>query len=476
MLVIFVLLCFPIASTPTDKMLFERDDISDLVALPAENVQASTAKTNYKASGNFLLVLNYYEQISCATRNLLLMGHVAQNLAAKLVAPFLLRSRFYGVPDLIPSTEIPGEFLPLETVFDLGKLNETLNSYSGSYLVDFENFIHYAPREIVIVDQLRGYFTEREFKLDELQLTRIYNMMKQTKIKAFDCANFVKWNHSFFNKTHLMLRRHARLFGKEEFRIIEYICILADEDVTTSDIKFLIGTEPRTIVFTEYRGCTYNTCNTLSPARTIGVTQRNRILYHSNNLKSIPPTKLIISLYNAAIKQTALQFLQRMQIGDPFVSLHIRIEKLQRIDQVFNKHTKCCLNILQKLLSELRKQYVDRVLMITDMSEFGSDSCADLNCLKYVRKFRESLSRMGLVQRSFDPLVTNSSKSSAFASLVEMHILAMGDHLIVMGAGSFKYQVITQFSKSSPSNKVYHVCTDQGNVLNEFSHMVEDCS
>ncbi|XP_065912394.1 uncharacterized protein [Dysidea avara] len=465
---------FSIVGTPP-KITFEDDDISDLFPLSTERFQASKANTDYRASGNFLVVLNYYEQLTCAIRNLLVFGYVAQNLGAKLVSPYLLHSRLYGIPDLIGKAEIPGEFLPLETVFDVDKLNETLNFNSGSCLVNFENFIRYAPREITIVDQVRGHAVGRDLTLDNKHLRAIYNMMNQTKTKAYDCTSHIPWDHWFIQRTHLMLRKYARLFDVQEFKISEYICISTTVDVTTTEIKYLIGPEPRTIVFTQYRGCAYRSCNERSP-HTINQPTRNRILYHSNNFKPAPPNQIINSLYKSAIKQTALQYLQIIQIDDPFISLHIRIEKLQRVNRVFNKQTECCLQLLQSLIEVLRKQYVDRIMMITDMGEYGSDSCSDLYCIKYVRKFRQRLTTMELEPYSFNPELTNSSKSSAFASLVEMHMLAMGDRLVVMGAGSFKYQVITQFSISNPSNKVYHICTDQGNILNEFSHLGKDCS
>jgi len=452
--------------------MFEDDDISDLFPLPAERVQASNPSTDYKASGNFLVVLNYYEQLTCATRNLLMVGYVAQNLDAKLVTPFLLHSRLYGIPDLITNAEIPGEFLPLETVFDIGKLNETIHTNSGSYLVDFENFIRFAPREIAIVDQIRDFAIGRDVTLGNQYLRAIYKMMNRTKTKAFDCTNHVPGDHWFINRIHLMLRRYTRLFGAEEFKISEYICISTTVDITTTEIKYVIGSEPRTVVFTQYRGCAYRSCNEQS-TRIIGKSTRNRILYHSNFKAALPK---IGSLYNSTIKQTALQYLDTLQIRNrPFISLHIRIEKLQRVNLVFNKQTECCLHLLKSLILVFREQYVDRIMMITDMGEYGSDSCTDLDCIKYIRKFQQSLTSMGLVSYNFIPEVTSNIRSSAFASLVEMHMLAMGDRLIVMGAGSFKYGIITQFSTSNPSSKVYHICTDQGNILNEFSHLEGDC-
>ena len=73
---------------------------------------------------------------------------------------------------------------------------------------------------------------------------------------------------------------------------------------------------------------------------------------------------------------------------------------------------------------------------------------------------------MGLTPFSFVPDLVYTVAKPVFASLVEMHMLAMGDRLIVVGKGSFKHQIVTHFLGSNPDDKVYHICTEEGTGRN----------
>jgi len=434
-----------------------------------------SARANDIKESSFLLALNYFEQLTCATRNLLSIGYVAQNLEAKVVVPYLVHSRLYSIPDLLPSKEIPGLFYPLSTVYDINKLNETFYSLSKAYLVHFKDFILQAPREIVLIDIIHKTLAPREFGLISKDLKRVLSYIANNKT-AFNCNHLVStWNQPLFHGIELMLRIPARLFGAEEFVIKNYICISLDADVTTDEIKQLIGPKPQTIIFTQWRNCAYSSCEINAP-RTISNPIRNRILHHKApqllSPQAISHTPIPL---NDSIKSAAIKYLQSIKIFSPYISLHIRIEKLSRINEKISGHTDCCFRLLDALLSSLKEKYFNQTLMITDIGEYGSDACYDKVCAPHAKKVKKMLKQRQLVQYSFDPKVVNSSDSPAFASLAEMHMLAMGDRLIVMGYGSFKNQIITHFLYSHPKNHLYHICTERGNILNEFSNLDVDC-
>ncbi|XP_065911535.1 uncharacterized protein [Dysidea avara] len=418
------------------------------------------SKVNDTKESSFLLALNYFEQLTCATRNFLSFGYVAQNLGAKVVIPYLVHSRLYSIPDLLPSREIPGLFYPLNTVYDINKLNETFYSLSKAYLVYFKDFILHAPRDIVLIDIIHKTLAPREFGLiyKDLKKVLLYTSVNKT---AFNCNHLVStWNQPLFHGIELMLRISARYF---------------DADVTTDEIKQLIGPKPQTIIFTQWRNCAYHSCEINAP-RTIGNPVRNRILHHKP-VQSLAPQSINHTPlpFNNTIKSAAIKYLQSIKIFSPYISLHIRIEKLSRINEKISGHTDCCFGLLDGLLASLKEKYFNQTLMITDISEYGSDACYDKVCAPHAKKVKKMLKQRQLVQYSFDPKVVGSSDSPAFASLAEMHMLAMGDRLIVMGYGSFKTQIITQFLYSHPRNHLYHICTESGNILNEFGNLDVDC-
>ncbi|XP_065911425.1 uncharacterized protein [Dysidea avara] len=442
--------------------------INNISNYPQSNI---SAKVN-DSKESFLLALNYFEQLTCATRNFLSFGYVAQNLGAKVVIPYLVHSRLYSIPDLLPGREIPGLFYPLNTVYDIKKLNETFYSLSKAYLVHFKDFILHAPRDIVLIDVIHKTLAPREFGLIYKDLKRILEVNKT----AFNCNHLVStWNQPLFHGIELMLRISARFFGAKEFVIKNYICISLDADVTTDEIKQLIGPKSQTIIFTQWRSCAYHSCEMNAP-RTIGNPVRNRILHHKP-VQSLPPQSIshMPLPFNDTIKSTATKFLRKIKIFFPYISLHIRIEKLSRINEKISGHTDCCFRLLDGLLESLKEKYFNQTLMITDISEYGSDACYDKVCAPHAKKVKKMLKQRQLVQYSFDPKVVGSSENPAFASLAEMYMLAMGDRLIVMGNGSFKNQIITHFLYSHSRNHLYHVCTESGNILNEFSDLDVDC-
>ena len=424
---------------------------------------------------SFFMSLSYFEQLTCATRNLLSAGNVAQNLGAKVVIPFLLRSRLYGIPDLLPDKEVPDVFFPLHTVYDIAQLNMTFHFLSNTYLVDFENFLYNAPREITMVDFIHTRVAPKELSLSPRSIAQINHLMNFYSHNIFDCTLLVRrQKQPLLEKIKLMLRISTRRLGVEEFVIRKYICINPSADVTSDELKKLIGPELHTVVFTQWRGCAYHSCDITAP-RNISSSFRSRFLYHSNHTKSKPHVKDVALPLSGTIKATAVQYLQKINLSSPFISVHIRIEKLSRVNDRINGHSTCCLGILHSLLKSLKWKYFNRTLLITDIAEYGSDACYDKVCLPHSRKVKGILNTMGLTQHSFNPDIVGSSKSPAFASLVEMHMLAMGDRLVVMGQGSFKHQIITNFLNSNPTNKLYHICTEDKNILNEFSKLNRDC-
>ena len=446
------------------------DDISSIIT----KVTIAENTSNSYSNDSFFIALSYFEQLTCATRNLFSAGGVAENFGAKVVIPFLLYSRMYGIPDLIPLKEIPDKYLDLNTIYNIEKLNKTFNKITGTYLVDFEEFIYHAPREIAMLDfpVLSGNYTNKHMGLVFNNAAHVYNLMNHTGIKAFQCMHLLDPDQLVIKGVELMLRTITRRLGVKEFVIKEYICIMISTDVTTDEIKNIISNDPRTIMVTEWRGCAYRSCNVRAPRDIVSQT-RNRLLYHSNRPRSY--VKDLLLPFNDNIKMTAVDYLHRIKIFKPYISLHIRIEKLQRRNLVINDHTHCCLGLLDTLIKSLKGIELSQILMITDIGKYGSDSCASLACMQYVRKVNAMLASMDLVRTAFNPELTGSSESPAFVSLVEMNMLAMGDRLVVVGSGSFKHHIITEFLQSNPVGKVYHVCTERGNVLNEFSGLDRKC-
>ena len=438
-----------------------------------QTIQSSISVSNSTISaselnncGSFVLALKYYEQLTCGTRNLFMLFQLAQNFDAKVVIPFLWTSSLHGIPnDLIYDPTTSTNYYPFSTVYNMHKLNKTFHSASGTYFVTFKVMIKTAPRGIVIIDT--------QWSSDYISINTSFTT--DMGLKVFNCkSNLSSLVAKKANGIKTKLERFTKYFNTAEFMTKAYICISPSVDTTTDEIRKLFGPESSTIIFTQWRGCAYHSCDVNAPRR-IGNQYRHRILYHSTDkVQKLGFTDLQLP-YNDAVQVDAKRYLQNMKISHPYISIHIRTEKLALVNAQVDGYTDCCLNVLDGLIRSLKHKYpsVNSTVAITDVGKYGSNSCHYQMCLRHAEKVQSKLSSMGLALASFDPIVTRSSKNSAYVSLVEMNMLTMGDLLIVVGKGSFKNQIISEFLRSNPISKVYHVCTEHGNKLNNINSVLD---
>ena len=449
---------------------------SDISFKELSTVQSSISNSNFKTAElshsvkgtSFVLALNYYEQLTCATRNLFTLFKVAQNFDARVVIPFLRGSLFDSIPsDVVYDLTVNTHYYLLDTVYNMHKLNETFYSLSGAYFATFKELIETAPRGIVVVDMQRSP--------SEVMNGTGYAI--KTGIKIFNCKGYLLRN--LMNQADAIiskLTKFTKYFNTKEFMVKAYICISPSTDTTTDEIKKFIGPDPHTIIFTQWRGCAYHSCDIKAP-RSFSNHFRHRILYHSmNENHKLRFTNLLLP-YVDTIKINARKFLENIKVSGSYISVHIRIEKLAQTNAAVNGHTDCCLSLLNGLLKLLKRKYpnVSNTITVTDVGEYGSIACRDKACLQHARKVQSTVTSMGLKLVSFDPKITGSSRNSAYVSLVEMNMLAMGDVLIVVGKGSFKYRIISEFLDSKPFGKVYHICTEHGNKLHDMSFIDKKC-
>ena len=439
-------------------------------SINVSNSTISTSEPNSHTIGiSFVLALNYYEQLTCGTRNLFILFQVAQNFDAKVVIPFLWNSVLHGIPDdLVYDLSASTKYYPFHIVYNIHRLNKTFHSTSGTYFVTFTEMIKTAPRGIVVIDT--------QWSSNQISVNTSFTT--NTSIKVFNCKSHLSpLVTKEANSIKTKLYKFTKYFNAAEFVTKVYICISPSVDTTTDQIRQLFGAESRTVIFTQWRGCAYHSCDVNAPRRSSN-DFRHRILYHSvDTVQKMGFTDLRLP-YNDAIKVDAKRYLQNKKISNPYISIHIRTEKLAQVSaaQRNDGYTDCCLSILDGVIRSLKDKYpsaVNRTVTITDVGKYGSNSCRTQKCLRHAKDVQSRLSSMGLTLASFDPAVTGSSKNPAYVSLVEMNMLAMGDLLIVMGKGSFKNQIISEFLQSNPVSKVYHICTEHGNKLNNINSTLD---
>ena len=428
---------------------------------------------------SYILVLYYFEQMNNAMKNLLHLGPVAMNLDLKIVEPFVVHSRLYGLPGMLPSGEVTGKFYSLHTLFNIDSVNQSLYSYANATMASFEEFIFNAPRDIVVVYFIhKEHFRPRTFRL-QYRYLQILKLVSEAEIPLIDCTNEIAHEEQIYGGLLGSLLNITVKYGAVNFRIVKFICAAGERDITTDQLKDQLGLQKKTVIFPEWRGCAYRHCN-LEMRHKFVTHSRVKLLYRLKGEKESP---LNISYVNSdLVMQTASLFIQSLDLTKkPYVSVYMRIEKLLKTNNTFriNKsYINCCTSVLHNVLANLKKRYqLKNVLLITDLGKYGSDACPG-DCQVVGTDLLRSIEKANKIKAfGYDPSRTPMKiDNSGFAAMVEMEMLARARRLITVGYGLFKEQVSQLYEKRNINSKAYSICREQKlNILHDFTNIPSHC-
>ena len=428
---------------------------------------------------SYLLVLYYHEQISSALSNLFHLGPVAMNLDVKIVEPFVVHSRLYGLPDMLPPGEVTGKFYSLRTLFDINSINQSLYTYANVSLSSFQDFVLYAPRDVVVVYFMYKEVSKpRSFRISYRYL-RILKLVTEAEIPVIDCTNEVFFEEQIYGGLVGTLLNNTAKYGAINFRIVKFICVAGQRISTTDQLREQINLEKKTIIFPEWRSCAYKHCN-LEMRHTLVTPGRTRLLYTMKREKQSP---LNISYSNSdLVTETANFFIKKLNPNkEPYVSVYMRIEKMLKINNTINiknSYLKCCTSMLQKVLAGVKKKFkLTNVLLTTDLGRYGSDACPG-DCQLVGREVLKDIEKVNKIKVfNYDPSKTlEKIDNSGFAAMVEMEMLAGAKRLITVGPGLFKEQVTRLYKKANPNVSVYSICKELGlHALFDFNDFPSQC-
>ena len=429
---------------------------------------------------SYLLVLYYFEQMNNALRNLLRLGPVAMNLDMRIVEPFVVHSRLYGLPDMLPPKEVTGAFYSLRTLFNISSINQSLYSYARATLTSFEDFVHYAPRDVTVV-----YFVHNEghrprtFCLSYRYL-RILKLVTEAEIPVIDCTNEVSHEEQIYNGLLDTLSNLTAKYGVANFKIVKFICVDGERDTTTSQIRAQLGPKKTTVIIPEWRGCGYRICN-LKLRHSIITHHRAKLLYTLKGEKETPLNLTYVS--SDLVMKTADLFMKNLNLTTKqFISIYMRMEKLVKTNSTIHidtRYLKCCTSTLQKVLASVKRRYkLSNVLLTTDLGRYGSDACPG-QCQVVGMKVLKNVENTNKIKMfDYDPSKTPLKiDNNGFAAMVEMEMLARASRLITVGLGQFKEQLAHLYGKKTGhANDVYSICKERNlNVLHEFANLPSHC-
>lgn len=361
---------------------------SDIISAPTRETATETKKRK------FFIAFGFGDQLTCATESLLELAALSKYGERNVVVPFAKNSKLYG-------TKLDEHTGTLSRYFDLKELNETLKTHGYGTMVHWEYFQEYCPQQLnVLLTFFYPFHYAPELSMPQ---KKMLNKTGWTKCSGSDS-------------------KELRMF-----EVRERICI--NPEVLTSMEKL------------EHDVLRHAPCVGIFLWRGIGPGRGHFTIpsYIS------PPSKIKYALHiSPDLKQITEQFVAQ-QLGNDFVSVHIRSEWIMRDHGRSVEHVLQCLRQLEDKLKSVKNEIgFEKVFLATDFSKFGSDS----NFIQPARdkkdKLLNALHRIINKPQTFDPKNIPDRGSIA---IVEMSILASGKRLFLVGGGKFEKWTEFQYNK-----------------------------
>lgn len=403
----------------------------------------------------YLLAVVYAEQLNAATKHYLDLLRIAGEWHMKGVEPLVARSRVYGLKCLRGSKfNVNETFYHYSRFFNITQVKEVmddcLNGASNTSITSRAEFLSNSYRNITIV-----HFVQRK-NLPLAQycvngLSPLYKQLfNQNTANIIDCTEQAT-AQGMVTSVEATLNAELENYATENkrFSVRRVVCVNALKPLSLASLKQSVSSSRReSIVFIHWQG-----------ARTVP-----SLLDYSN-----PDHCLKTSLQHSSEVATASSiFLNSLGLKRPFLSLHIRSERIIYSNSLHTGYTTCCLNKLHILVDKImRRHKLLDVLLVRDYGKYGTDTCFYKDnsrprwyCNKLSDVMMDMIKSWGLDYTAFDPVKLGTVDNSAFASLVEADALLHGSVLLTVGYGSFQGQLRTRFINQTPggSKLSYQIC------------------
>ena len=426
-----------------------------------------------QGDSSYLMALSYHEQLNTAIKyELFSLAPVAADWGLKLVEPFVVNSRIYGVKDkrIVPISDRDGlpSALPLSSLFEVTDL---LMNCSNVQMVPFNIFIRNVPKHVTLV-----YANSKTHPIKEIIFkSSIYDALnlgfQAARTNIFDCTDvFLSYDSTKF----LIKSVETSMdFADRLPKVDKVVCFNPDVPLYTSEFQSYFGTLQDTVViFLNWRGCFIFDCSIKSYNRWLQTGEcscpsysqrpnfaRYRLITRSalTNFKKcteqpVPHPKEMI--------QTANKYLDMLNKSKPLIGIHLRSELLH-INFALKK---CHIQELHTLIWKLLKQHaiespLEHLLVISDYNQAGSDGCRYERCGYTAGKILSWIYEEWNIRPTvFRPELAGTSTNKGYISLVEMTMLTNVDYLVLVGHGNFQEQLASHFiAKGNPGSALYQI-------------------
>jgi len=356
-----------------------------------------------KPLNKIFIAFNYWEQLTAATNNFLHLTALAAYGGRQVVVPFVKDSFFVGRSSTRRSSET------LELYYNVSALNHTLYSRGHGTLISWKEFQDVCQGKLDVLVHL---------DYTSLHKTARYN---QNTRAYFPCND-----------------QHRNTFW--DLKVERIICMNVFAVDSVEKFENEVIEKLPCVGFDEWRGS-----NKRYPYRA---------QFDLSSVVSKPmPTHQAAIFFSSKLLHVARDFIAK-NLGPLYFAIHIRVERILKLGRTVRDMAavkECISNLTVRV--QKHENYSTApvpVFLASDFAEYGSSS----RRARQARQSSKSLIRIlaPLKPVVFQPSAYNLTDRGAVA-IVEMNILASGEHLFVVGGGTFQKWIASQFLKRKSVNR-----------------------
>ena len=419
------------------------------------------------------MALGYVEQLTSATRSFLQLFPLASDWNMHVPEPFVMKSRIFGIFDLVPPAETIAKMQPMSQLYNLSVLNNFIHEQISpdTGVVPIFDFIKTASRNVIIFHYGKPPPPFSEFG-GEWVSNSLARRVREAKVTDCGAEAFESGFAATLERHLNMLAQYVVPGDPYKFCVTQALCFDHTKVHTSTHLLSYLSL-PSTVVFTNWRGCSFANCSLHYQDN------RNRagqqMPPHAIRTAILTNSSIKVALLGATMAQfhhpvflkQAKHYLSKLKIDGPFLAIHIRSERIVRDAMKLQQglqYPQQCLWLLEALAHRLAELFgLNQTIVITDSSSSGSDSCQfeGTRCKhshwnSFISALNSSyLMKHHVVYHEEGELGTHTG----YISLVECSLLSLGTKLVLVGHGAFQNMVEGAFIKlGHVTSDVYHIC------------------
>ena len=408
----------------------------------------------------YLLAMVYAEQLTASTKHYISLVGLAAHWGMWAVEPLITKSRLHGARCLYGSVENQTfhHYARLTNMVPFDReLSQCFTSDRASLIDNRTVFLSRSYRDIVVVHFVLLKPHPIASNCGNILGNGPYRKeLKQSGNNMVECTKIAA-NRGLSGAVERTLNEELNTNGLSDigmFHVSRVVCVNGLQEVSLAGLKDFAQSPGgrESVVFVMWQS-----------GRTVASLSTDIRLHRCS----------VSIQHSTEVSKAASLFLYSLNLKKPFLSIHIRTERIIHTNSLHPGYQKCCMKRLHMLIYNIMEKHkLLNVLLMRDYGQYGTDSCFYGNrtlprrnkphwfCKRLSDDIMEEIGEWGIHYSAFDPSKFQMIENAGFVSFVEADALLQGEVLLTVGFGGFQGQLHRKFASLGTDTqfKAYHIC------------------